>query len=191
MPQLGCISGAGLSGFTTLTLGFAGLGLTKGTSVSVSRWTSLPNREWVSSTACRIRTPGGGNAGLAAGAGWMKEFELLGVPFEVRGRLTDECLAAACSPGPPQTWPTPPPCRRSAWATSRAVSAAAPLVPCSRRPRPSRKKSTVDRSMVQRRGMSPMAERPTWAPLPDLGAGDGPSSPGGGAPALSAKADHR
>jgi hypothetical protein len=29
--------------------------------------------------------------GLAAGAGWMKEeFELLGVPFEDRGRLTDE-----------------------------------------------------------------------------------------------------
>jgi hypothetical protein len=30
----------------------------------------------------------GGYAGLAAGAGWMKEAsELLGVPFEVRGRL--------------------------------------------------------------------------------------------------------
>jgi hypothetical protein len=30
-----------------------------------------------------IGTPGGGYAGLAAGAGWMKEeFELLSVPFE-------------------------------------------------------------------------------------------------------------
>jgi probable F420-dependent oxidoreductase len=32
---------------------------------------------------------------IGAGAGWMKEeFELLGVPFEDRGRLTDEYLAA-------------------------------------------------------------------------------------------------
>jgi hypothetical protein len=38
-----------------------------------------------------IGSPGGGYAGLAAGAGWMKEgFELLGVRFEDRGRLTDE-----------------------------------------------------------------------------------------------------
>jgi hypothetical protein len=38
--------------------------------------------------------------GLAAGAfaGWMKEEELLGVLIEDRGRLTDEFLAAACSP---------------------------------------------------------------------------------------------
>jgi hypothetical protein len=52
-------------------------------------------------------------AGMAgAGAGWMKdEFEPLGVPFEDRGRLTDEYLAAACSPTPPPTWP--PPFRRS------------------------------------------------------------------------------
>jgi hypothetical protein len=43
---------------------------------------------------CRWRP---GYAGLAAGAGWMKEeFKLLGVPFEDRGRLT--YLAAACSP---------------------------------------------------------------------------------------------
>jgi hypothetical protein len=42
-----------------------------------------------------------------------EEFELPGVPFEDRGRLMDEYLAAACSPGPPPTWP--PPCRRSAW----------------------------------------------------------------------------
>jgi hypothetical protein len=65
-------------------------------------------------------TPGGGYAGLAAGAGtgWMtEEFELLGVPFEDRGRLMAEYLAGACSPTPP-TWPP----RRSAWATWRAVS---------------------------------------------------------------------
>jgi hypothetical protein len=36
----------------------------------------------------------------------MKEgFELLGVQFEDRGRLTDENRAAARSPGPPATWP--------------------------------------------------------------------------------------
>jgi hypothetical protein len=41
--------------------------------------------------------------GLAAGAGWMKEeFELLGAPFEDRGRLMDENLAAAL---PWRPWP--------------------------------------------------------------------------------------
>ena len=60
-----------------------------------------------------IGTCGGGRAGLAAGAGWIEEFEL---PFEDRGRLTDEYLAPACSPEPQPTWPAPPPFRRSAWA---------------------------------------------------------------------------
>jgi hypothetical protein len=42
------------------------------------------------------------------------------VPFEDRGRLTAEYLAAACFCGPPPTWPAPR--RRLAWAAWRAVS---------------------------------------------------------------------
>jgi len=45
-----------------------------------------------------VGTPDGGYAGLAAGAGagWMKkEFELLGVAFEDRGRLTTSAGRAA------------------------------------------------------------------------------------------------
>jgi len=61
-------------------------------------------------SACRARSMLSPNlvAGLAVGtgAGWKKEeFELLGVPLEDRGRLKDECLAAACSPGPQEYRP--------------------------------------------------------------------------------------
>ena len=38
-----------------------------------------------------IGTRGGGRAGLAAGAGWIEEFEL---PFADRGRLTDDPIQA-------------------------------------------------------------------------------------------------
>jgi len=67
------------------------LGAFGGISVLASSAGTLQGSSYV------FGTPGGGYAGLAAGAGWMKgEFELLGVPFEDRGRLTE---ATACFPG--------------------------------------------------------------------------------------------
>jgi probable F420-dependent oxidoreductase len=57
----------------------------------------LPHRPALlaAKTLATIDVLSGGRLIVGAGAGWMKEeFDLLGVPFEDRGRLTDEYLAA-------------------------------------------------------------------------------------------------
>ncbi len=59
--------------------------------------TVLPHRPAVltAKTLATIDVLAKGRLIVGAGAGWMKEeFELLGVPFEDRGRLSDEYLAA-------------------------------------------------------------------------------------------------